>query len=202
MACPLCAAFGGALRSPYRDALRGGGTLAVLVGDVRKAGVLYPISRDMRWFGDPVSEIIKVQHNVWSSRVAYSGRFIELAHDEGTTIMRRTLRVRRAKGRALVVLTRKPRGWNIPVRVTMFERANLAAQSWRNVVQTALEVLNGRGALADIYRAAANHPRAQEAQTRGQDWKAKVRQTLQAYSRVFQNAGRGVWQLAPIGGVA
>ena len=164
------------------DALRGGGTLAVLVGDVRKNGVLYPISRDARWFGEPIAEIIKVQHNVMSASKTYSGRFIELAHE-------------------YLVLTRKPRGWNISVRVTTLACVDLAAQTWRNIVQTALEVL-GKGAhtLADIYRAVANHPRVRDAQRRRQDWQAKVRQTLQRYGQVFQSTERGAWQLSPIGG--
>ena len=164
------------------DSLRGGGTLAILIGDVRKSGVLYPISRDMRWYGDPISQIIKVQHNVWSSRVAYSGKFIELAHE-------------------YLVLTRKPRGWNIPVRVTTFEQVDLVAQTWRNVVQTALETLgDGAHALSEIYRAMLEHPRVVLARERKQDWMAKVRQTLQIYAQVFAHVGRDAWQLAPVGG--
>ena len=165
------------------DALRGGGVLAVLIGDVRKRGVLYPISRDMRWYGDPVSQIIKVQHNVTSAHTQYSGSFIELAHE-------------------YLVLTRKPKGWAIPVRVTQFAQVDLIAQTWRNVVQTALETLDsvraGAHALADIYHTITEHPRVQAAQKDGQDWQAKVRQTLQMYSQVFTSAGRGQWQLASI----
>jgi hypothetical protein len=163
------------------DALRGGGLLAVLIGDVRKSGVLYPLSRDMRWYGEPVSQIIKVQHNVTSARTQYSGRFIELAHE-------------------YLVLTRKPKGWAIPVRVTQATEIDLVAQSWRNVVQTALEVLGeGAHSLADIYHTINDHPRVKESGRKGQDWQAKVRQTLQMYSRVFRTAGRGQWQLAKVG---
>ena len=166
----------------FYDALRGGGLLAVLIGDVRKSGTLYPISRDMRWFGEPVAEIIKVQHNVWSSRIAYSGRFVELAHE-------------------YLVLTRKPKGWAIPVRVTTLEIADPAQQTWRNVVQAALELLGqGAHALADIYRVIREHPRVCDAQRRAQDWHAKVRQTLQLFPQVFRRAERGAWQLARLGG--
>jgi len=164
------------------DALRGGGNLAVLIGDVRKQGVLYPISRDMKWYGDCVAEIIKVQHNTWSSRVAYSGRqFIELAHE-------------------YLILTRKPKGWAIPVRVTTFETANLATQAWRNVVQAALEVLGeGAHSLAEIYHAMLDHPRVKAARERKQDWMAKARQTLQMYAQVFTHVGRDAWQLVNLG---
>jgi hypothetical protein len=166
------------------DALRSGGILAVLIGDVRKTSVLYPISRDMRWYGDPVAQVIKVQHNVTSARTQYSGSFIELAHE-------------------YLVLTRKPQGWTIPVRVTQVAQVDLIAQSWRNIVQTALETLDsvGHGAhmLADIYRAIADHPRVLHSQQVRQDWQAKVRQTLQMYSQVFTTVGRGQWQLAVLG---
>src|SRR5512141_2480380 len=45
------------------QALRPGGHLAVLVGDLKRKGVLFPIQRDMRWFGEPLNIVIKVQHN-------------------------------------------------------------------------------------------------------------------------------------------
>src|SRR5574344_1807089 len=39
-----------------------GGRHATLIGDIRKNGVYYSILKDMKWFGDLESHIIKVQH--------------------------------------------------------------------------------------------------------------------------------------------
>ena len=63
------------------DALRRGGHMAILIGDVRRNGVLYPIQRDMAWYGEPVAVVIKQQHNCWSDRRHYSGKFIALVHE-------------------------------------------------------------------------------------------------------------------------
>ena len=45
------------------QSLVNGGRHAFLVGDVRKKGKYYSIIKDMTWFGDLESHIIKTQHN-------------------------------------------------------------------------------------------------------------------------------------------
>ena len=49
------------------QAIRSGGHLVILVGDVKRKVVLYPLQRDYRWYGEPVKMLIKLQHNVWSN---------------------------------------------------------------------------------------------------------------------------------------
>ena len=61
--------------------LRKGGRIAILVGDIKKRGRLYSIQKDMDWYGTPEQVIIKTQHNCWSDNVAYSGKFIPIAHE-------------------------------------------------------------------------------------------------------------------------
>lgn len=77
-----CASYGefverlGACLQRCMRAVMPGGNLAVLVGDMRKQGVYYPISRDVmnmeRKLGPIRSVIIKVQHNCTSDRTRYT----------------------------------------------------------------------------------------------------------------------------------
>lgn len=59
------------------EAVNPGGRLAVLVGDVRRAGRYHPLARDVMNFsgdlGELCSTVIKVQHNVRSNARSYSG---------------------------------------------------------------------------------------------------------------------------------
>ncbi|MFM9278567.1 DNA modification methylase [Paenibacillus jiagnxiensis] len=57
------------------------GRLAVLVGDYRKQGNYHSIIKDMRYPGLLESHIIKIQHNVASSRKEYNGKFIQIVHE-------------------------------------------------------------------------------------------------------------------------
>lgn len=163
------------------QALRSGGHLAVLVGDLKRKGALFPIQRDMRWFGEPLNMIIKVQHNVWSQNVQYSGNFLRILHE-------------------YLIVTRKPRqfanAWLVGVRATTFkdvDQRTITRQGWRSIVWTALSALGGRGQLTDIYEQIAAHARAKTAEQNGTDWRAIVRRVLQESCTSLE---RGVWTLA------
>ena len=60
------------------------GVLVVQVGDVRKHGEFFPLGSYIAVFrrGELKEKMIKVQHNVWSNRINYSGKFIPLMHEE------------------------------------------------------------------------------------------------------------------------
>lgn len=64
-------------------ALASEGVLCILIGDVRKRGRIYMIFKDIIDLFGEVSEpiIIKVQHNITSSKWKYGGKFIPLAHE-------------------------------------------------------------------------------------------------------------------------
>lgn len=163
------------------QALQPGGHLAVLVGDLKRKGALFPIQRDMRWFGEPLNVIIKVQHNVWSQNVQYSGNFVRITHE-------------------YLVITRKPRqfanAWLVSVRATTLkdvDQRTIAKQGWRSIVWTALSALGGRGQLSDIYAQIAAHVRVKTAEQNGTDWRAIVRRILQESCTPLE---RGVWALA------
>lgn len=59
-----------------------GGRHAILIGDVRKRGKYYSIIKDMEWFGEIESHLIKVQHNTRSQYKKYANNnFIPIAHE-------------------------------------------------------------------------------------------------------------------------
>jgi len=64
------------------DSISINGRHAILIGDVRKKGKYYSIIKDMDWYGDLESHIIKVQHNTRSSNKRYSNNnFIPIEHE-------------------------------------------------------------------------------------------------------------------------
>ena len=161
------------------EALRRGGRLAVLVGDLRRNGKLYPIQRDMRWFGEPEALIIKMQHNTRSGRKDYGrARFVAIVHE-------------------YLVVTRKPDAWVVPLRVTEVQEADtrrFPGATWQAIVYGALEELGGEAGLRDIYGVVSRHARTRKAQAAGTDWRAVVRRELQTRPH-FARVRRGVWRL-------
>jgi hypothetical protein len=163
------------------QAVRPGGHLAILVGDLKRKGLLYPIQKDMRWFGEALQVIIKTQHNVQSSGKSYGGNFVAIMHE-------------------YLVVTRKPKqfanAWLIGVRVGQMKDVDqriTERQGWRSIVWTALSALGGRGELQAIYEQIAGHIRAKVAEQKGTDWRAIVRRILQESCAPVE---RGVWALA------
>ncbi|WP_080831870.1 DNA modification methylase [Cohnella massiliensis] len=63
------------------NSLQINGRLATLIGDCRKQGIYYSIIKDMKFFGTLESHIIKVQHNMSSTRKKYQGKFIPIIHE-------------------------------------------------------------------------------------------------------------------------
>lgn len=150
------------------QAVRPGGHLAILVGDLKRKGQLHPIQRDMRWYGEPVQVVIKLQHNVQSSGKSYGGNFVAIMHE-------------------YLVVMRKPKqfnvnAWLVGVRATTIKPVDqraIARQGWRSIVWTALEALGGKSALNAIYAQVENHLRVQAARENGTDWQAIIRRVLQ-----------------------
>jgi hypothetical protein len=162
------------------QAVRSGGHLAILVGDVKRKGLLYSIQRDMRWYGEPVQVIIKLQHNVQSSTKSYGGNFVAIQHE-------------------YLIITRKPsqsaNAWLLSVRLGQtreIDQRGLERQGWRSIVWTALSALGGRGELQAIYQQANSHTRVKLAETKGTDWQAIIRRVLQESCTPLE---RGLWAL-------
>lgn len=161
------------------ETLQRGGRLAVLVGDVRRQGLLYPIQRDVRWFGNPDAFIVKAQHNMVSSRTAYSGNFVAIVTE-------------------YLIVTRKPDSWIVPLRVTELSKQadtrQWAGATWQSIVRSSLEDLGGEADLTAIYQCAAKTSKAQKAEQAGVDWQAVVRRELQTRPH-FAPVRRGCWRL-------
>jgi len=158
------------------QAVRPGGRLVVVVGDVKRKGVLYPIQRDMRWYGTPEYHLIKTQHNTGSENRQYSGKFIPIMHEH-------------------VIVTKRDNAWFMGARTSEIGTFNLRSSvkmTWMAVTLSALVELGGKASLTAIYEEVAKHTRAARAAADGIDWQAIVRQKLQFGAKQVQ---RGIWAL-------
>lgn len=157
------------------NSLQKGGYHAFLVGDVRSKGKYYSIIKDMIWYGELDSHIIKVQHNMMSNSKSYAGKFIPIVHEH-------------------LLVFKKGEIWTIPLKVTRQEERSLkdsALATWRDLVQAAIEQLGGNATLQNIYKVLANTKKAKN----NKNWEAKIRQTLQINPQ-FERVARGHWSLA------
>jgi hypothetical protein len=163
------------------QALRPGGHLVILVGDVKRRGVLYPLQRDYRWYGEPRQMLIKLQHNVWSNGQQYTNfRDPHILHE-------------------YVIVTQKPKqfacAWMVTVRRSSTEgvdQRGVTGQTWQGIVWTALIERGNQASLPEIYESIKTHVRVIKAQTAGIDWQAIVRRVLQESCTQVE---RGVWAL-------
>ena len=156
-------------------ALEKGGRMAVLMGDIKKRGKLYSMLAEIAKPGTLENIIIKTQHNCFSDKTRYSGRFIPILHE-------------------YVMIVRKDSGILVPVMLTKKEVQDIRDMkeaTWRDVVASVLEQYRGAVSLNRIYEEIESHEKAKK----NQWWKEKVRQTLQKNPKYFQHDGRGMWSL-------
>ena len=156
------------------NSLVNGGRHATLVGDVRKNGVYYSLMKDMAFYGDLESHIIKAQHNCHSDRQTYSNTFIPIVHEH-------------------LIILRKNQVWAIPIAATKRVIKNIkdsALATWRDLVQAALQQLKGTAKLADLYELLQDTEKAKG----NVNFKAKIRQVLQLHDE-FEAIDRGIWRL-------
>lgn len=157
------------------SALKKGGRLAVLMGDIKKKGKLYSMLAEIIKPGTLENIVIKAQHNCFSDKVQYSGKFIPILHE-------------------YVMIVRKDNSLLIPVLATTKKNVDLRdmdGATWRDVVASVLEACNGAVSLAHIYEQIEPYKKAKT----NQWWREKVRQTLQVYPKFFYKTDRGMWQL-------
>ena len=112
-----------------------GGRHAMLIGDVRKQGKYYSIIKDMDWYGDLESHIIKVQHNCISDSRNYNGNFIPIKHEH-------------------LLVFRKNSIWMLNVKQTTDLKANILKSNtatWRDLIQAAIEYFNGKATVDELY---------------------------------------------------
>lgn len=152
------------------------GRHAILIGDVRKNGKYYSIIKDMTWFGDIESHIIKVQHNCWSDNKVYkNNNFIPIVHEH-------------------LLVFKKNEVWRVELKRTSTKIVDLRQFNnitWRDLVQGAIQWLGGKATLQEIYNVLEGSKKAEK----NKHWKEKIRQTLQI-SNNFVAVDRGVWRLS------
>ena len=139
-----------------------GGRHAILIGDVRKQGKYYSIIKDMDWYGDLESHIIKVQHNCISDNRNYNGNFIPIKHEH-------------------LLVFRKNAIWMLNVKRTKDLKANILKSNtatWRDLIQAAIEYFNGRATVDELYNLLKKSKKAEN----NNFVREKIRQILNNHS--------------------
>ena len=157
------------------EALQKGGRMAVLMGDIKKRGTLYSMLAEISKPGTLENIIIKAQHNCFSDRTQYSGKFIPILHE-------------------YVMIVRKDSPLLIPVieiKKSTTDIRDRENATWKDVVASVMEQYKGAVSLNCLYEQIENHKKAQS----NQWWKEKVRQTLQRNPNLFHSESRGMWAL-------
>lgn len=157
------------------SALENGGRMAVLMGDIKKKGRLYSMPAEIVKPGTLENIIIKAQHNCFSDRTQYSGKFIPILHE-------------------YVMIVRKDSPVLIPILMTQSSTVDIRdmpGATWRDVIAAVLETCKEPVALSFLYEQIEPHKKAQS----NKWWKEKIRQTLQINPMHFTHDGRGLWSL-------
>lgn len=135
-----------------------GGRHAILIGDVRKQGRYYSIIKDMNWYGELESHIIKVQHNCVSDNRVYSGNFIPIKHEH-------------------LLIFKKREIWIVNIKQSTEIRANILysnTATWRDIIQAAIESVNGKATTEQLYKILKDSKKAKN----NNFVREKIRQTL------------------------
>ena len=151
-----------------------GGRHIILVGDVRKKGKYYSIIKDMKWFGDLESHIIKVQHNCLSdNKEYYNNSFVPIKHEH-------------------ILVFKKNMIWVFIEKDTVTAEKNiinLIEITWRDLIQATLEYLNNRATTDDIYNILRRSKKAQN----NNHLREKIRQILNTNNNFIKV--NGYWTL-------
>ena len=142
----------------YQNLLNGG-RHAILVGDVRKKEQYYSIIKDMTWFGELESHIIKEQFNTVSGKKTYqNASFIPIEHEH-------------------LLIFKRIDCWNVGIKYTKdFSRdiRMLKHITWRELIRTAIEHLNGAASIDELFDLLNEAEKANQ----NNNVRAKIRQTL------------------------
>lgn len=123
-----------------------GGRHAILIGDVRKQGKYYSIIKDMTWYGDLESHIIKTQYNCLSDNKIYANQnFIPIKHEH-------------------LLVFKKNRVWLLSKKETNTTQVNIMEVTnitWRDLIQATLEFLKNKASIDEIYNILVKSKKAQ-----------------------------------------
>ena len=153
-----------------------GGYVGVLMGSIRRRGILYDMALDVPRPGPVTHRLVKVQHNERSRGRAYSGKFIAIEHED-------FLVFRRDAPYVFAGCVPKRTEWDV---------RRSPRTTWRGAVYAALVALGGEATMAALYAEIEQFAIAQRPENA--HWRAKVRQTLQLGAD-FEAVERGRWRL-------
>lgn len=160
----------------YFSAMESGSRMGILMGDVRRNGVLHSMLTDIVKPGELDQILIKMQHNTVSGNRTYSSRnFVPIVH-EYILILKKT---------SPYILD-----FQIPMKKELDIRDSFSA-TWRDVVFAVMRKLGKSASLSNIYKEVEGHEKTRT----NPHWKDKIRQVLQKYPD-FISESRGVWSLA------
>lgn len=136
-----------------------GGRHAMLIGDVRKQGKYYSIIKDMTWYGDLESHIIKIQYNCLSDNKIYSNNdFIPIKHEH-------------------LLVFKKNKLWIVNEKITNTIQVNIMEVTnitWRDLIQTTIQYLKNKASIDEIYSILVKSKKAKN----NNHVREKIRQTL------------------------
>lgn len=160
----------------YFAAMQSGAKMGILMGDVRRKGILHSMLTDIVKPGELEQIIIKMQHNTFSQNRSYTTKnFVPLVHEYILVLK---------KAFPYILDFQYPYKRKLDVR-------DCKAATWRDVVFAALSNLGKEAPLDRIYGEIAGHEKTKS----NPHWKDKVRQVLQMYP-AFVSEKRGIWCLA------
>ena len=151
-----------------------GGRHATLIGDIRKQGKYYSILKDMKWFGEIETHIIKIQHNCLSDNKIYSNNtFIPIKHEH-------------------ILVFRKNKIWIVDIKETNYKKENIMNSiniTWRDLIQATLEYLKNTATVDEIYNILSKSKKAKN----NNYVREKIRQTLNSNTNFIKNNDK--WSL-------
>lgn len=151
-----------------------GGRHATLIGDIRKQGKYYSILKDMKWFGEIETHIIKIQHNCLSDNKIYNNNsFIPIKHEH-------------------ILVFKKNKIWIIDIKEINYKKENIMNSiniTWRDLIQATLEYLKNSATVDEIYNILSKSKKAKN----NNYVREKIRQTLNSNTNFIKSNGK--WSL-------
>lgn len=159
-------------------ALRKGGRLAILVGDMRLHGKFYSMQNDLMRMGDFESFLVKGQFNCVSDNRTYKKPFIPIVTE-------------------YALLLKKTDSFIIPFSIRQegvfsVQNTDILALTWHHLIRMTMESIGGRGALKDLYDLLKEHPKAKK----NPHYQERIRATLYEHPDEYIPVSKGYFRLS------
>lgn len=143
---------------------------------INKPGIYYSPFIDMAKPGKIESIIIKKQHNMWSERQSYSGKFIPIIHE-------------------YLLILQKDNPYIDKLRITVskdFDIRDSKLATWKQILISVFESEKGRNlSYNDIYDLVKNHKKAKT----NNHIREKIRQIISQDQLTFLRVSAGMYKL-------